>query len=833
MNLPRNTSSAWRRWRKAFVLFSGAALLLWFGFQLALRFVPLPAALFEPPPASLELYDRHGQPLRKVRSGETAYSRRVTYEQVPQSLIQATLAAEDSRFWSHGGVDWRASVRALVGWVKNRRVISGGSTITQQLIKLAQPRPRTLRTKLIEAAQALRLEQVWDKPRILTEYLNRLNYGNLALGPVAAAEQYFGKPLPDLSTAEAAFLAGLPQSPGRLNPRTRFERAHRRQQWILSRLQSTGRLSATERARSAAQPLPLAESRRAFHAPHFVDLLLQQFEETGEALPQGRATTTLDLELNSIVERALGHQLGHLRDQRVHDGAVVVLENRSGEVLALVGSGNYFAAPAGQVNGAWARRSAGSTLKPFTYLLALEQGATPATIVDDLPTEFATATGVFAPENYNRRCYGPMRYRLALANSLNISAVKVLQAAGGPEALQDRLQEFGLTTLTQAPEHYGLGLTIGNAEVRLLELANAYAALARLGEPNPWRLVGQSGRLAPITPPTSKAMPALGDHGAGTSLRSLRNENGRCGSNALPILVDADRKSAALSNHSGMHGKPPEFPAPPLPRVLTPKQSAAWLIADVLADNQARTLAFGADSELRFDFPVACKTGTSSDFRDNWAIGFTPEFTVGVWMGNFDGTPMRGVSGVSGAAPVLHGVFDYLHARFGTSWFGTPSNIVERLVHPLTGKLLLARRPDGVLEKFFAQALPPVESPADYDSAGRVRLSPRYKAWLASGDNSVGAAATLEGSDAAAPIRIVSPLPGTTFFLDLDLPPTGRAIPLRADGGSASHWESETLECRAGPAGPVAVMREGRHRLSLVCDETGQRWETWVIVKNL
>ena len=180
---------------------AGISLALWIGSPLALRFVPLPPALFEPPPGSLALYDRHGQALRKLRPAESAYSHRVSYEQMPMELIQATLAAEDKRFWSHDGVDWRASLRALAGLVKNRRVISGGSTITQQLIKLAEPRPRTPRTKIIEAVQAMRLEQVWDKQRILTEYLNRLDYGNLAVGPVEAAAHYFGKPPLDLSTS--------------------------------------------------------------------------------------------------------------------------------------------------------------------------------------------------------------------------------------------------------------------------------------------------------------------------------------------------------------------------------------------------------------------------------------------------------------------------------------------------------------------------------------------------------------------------------------------------------------------------------------------------------
>ncbi len=603
----------------------------------------------------------------------------------------------------------------------------------------------------------------------------------------------------DLSAAEAAFLAGLPQSPARLNPRTRFERARKRQQWILSRLEHNGHLTAAERARAAAEPLRLADGRRAFEAPHFVDLLLQTFDPA-EGRASGTLRTTLDLELNRFVERSLRHQLDALRAQNVRDGAVVVIENRTGDLLALVGSGNYFAGQAGQVNGAWAPRSAGSTLKPFTYLLAFELGATPASIVDDLPTEFATSTGVFTPENYNRRCYGPMPCRLALANSLNISAVKVLQSAGGAAALQQRLQSLGLTTLTKTPEHYGLGLTLGNAEVRLLELANAYAALARLDEFRPVRLLCD------------------GSEGVG------------------------ERESGARAARA---------------RPLTPSNDSAWLIADILSDNNARALAFGADSNLRFDFPVACKTGTSSDFRDNWAMGFTPEFTVGVWMGNFDGAPMREVSGVSGAAPVLHDVFEHLHERFGTTWFATPTNIVERVVHPLTGRLLAKEREGGVIEKFLANALPLVESADDYDDTGRVRLASDYRNWLAGGDNWLGDTAAVGGScfanddsetftqvresfvaaaggaGTAKGLRLVSPQPGTTFFIDPDLPASGRAIPLRAEGGSGLRWESESLECRDGPAGPVAVMREGRHRLSVVCGETGQRAETWVVVKGL
>ena len=275
--------------------------------------------------------------------------------------------------------------------------------------------------------QALRLEQVWSKQRILTEYFNRLDYGNLRAGCVAASAFYFAKPLQDLSMAEAALLAGLPQAPTRLNPYLHFERARHRQQWILKRLAENGGLTMEEYVRVREEPLQLAPPRRVFLAPHFVDLLLTHNEATGEMAPLHSAGkgihTTLDLPLNQFVESTLRQHILQLQAQHVLNGAVVVIENKTGNVLALVGSEDYFAPTAGQVNGAWAPRSAGSTLKPFTYLLAFEQGATPATVVADVPAEFSTPTGIFRPLNYNRRCYGPMRYRLALANSLNISAV--------------------------------------------------------------------------------------------------------------------------------------------------------------------------------------------------------------------------------------------------------------------------------------------------------------------------------------------------------------------------------------------------------------------------
>ncbi|HPC60106.1 MAG TPA: penicillin-binding protein 1C [Verrucomicrobiota bacterium] len=762
--------------RRRLLLKAGAAMALStaalaVGAWYALRWVPLPRALWVPPAAQVEMVDRNGAPLRIARSEGGTFARPAGYADVPQALIHATLAAEDRRFWSHGGVDWRASLRAGLQFLRHRRVVSGGSTITQQLIKLAEPRPRTLRTKVIEAVQALRLEQVWDKQHILLEYLNRLDYGRLNTGCAAAAQACFGKPLRDLSVAECALLAGLPQGPTRLDPRLHPGRALHRQRWILARMLECGFLSRAEFERAAAEPIALAPPGRAFRAPHFVDLLLSE-TRTQPPAAGGRVVTSLDLELNQFVQGVVRRQLARLAEENVQHAAVVVMENRSGEVLALVGSADYFSPRQGQVNGAWAPRSAGSTFKPFTYLIAFEQGATPASIVPDLPAEFATATGVFAPLNYDQRFHGPMRYRLALGNSLNVSAVKVLASLGGPAVLKARLTDCGLTTLTRPAEEYGLGLTLGNAEARLLELANAYACLARLGQYQPFALL-----RAPAVP-----------------------------------------------------GRPAAAAKPPPLRVFDP--AAAFLLADILSDNAARTLAFGPESALRFDFPVACKTGTSSGFRDNWAFGYTPEFTVGVWAGNFDGSPMRGVSGVTGAAPILHEVFEHLHQRHGTTWYPTPETVVEAPIHPLTGKRLASAPSPGrprLVEKFHAAHLPPFEAPGDYDSQGRVRLPAEYAPWLGTGDNWLGDTAVAD-SNSSSP-RILFPPPGTVIYLDPDLPDAGRRLPLRAAGAGRPDWRSETLAFEQAAGRVYALLVQGTHRLQLHDPATGARAETWFEVR--
>jgi penicillin-binding protein 1C len=737
------------------VLICAAVVFVMIAGYSALTFIPIPPALLRPSVQSISLLDRNGIPLREARVAER-FSHELALEEVPRHVIDAVLAAEDKRFFRHSGIDWLATVRAVVTGLSHGRITSGASTITQQLVKISERRPRTFRAKLIESATALRLEQLWSKDQILAAYLNRIDFGNLNVGLAAAADYYFDKPVADLSDAEAAFLAGLPKNPRRLNPHVALEAARHRQEIVLRRMRANGCLATTRFDRAQAEALALRPPARRFRAPHFVELILQQPQES----PRAELQTTLDFRLNEQVEKILRERLSQLRDQNVRNGAAVIIDNASGDVLALVGSENYFAPGAGQVNGAWAQRSAGSTLKPFTYLLALERGATPATMVADVRTSFPSADGFYRPENYNRRCYGPVRYRTSLASSLNIPAVKVLLAAGGPEALHERLRLCGLTTLNRSAEVYGLGLTLGNCEGRLLEITNAYASLARLGEYRPWRVL--------TTSPTANR-------------RYSR-----------PELV--------------------------------------WQIADIMSDNSARTLAFGMNSALRFDYPVACKTGTSTDFRDNWTIGFTPEFSVGVWVGNFDGSPMREVSGVTGAGPILHAIFDYLHANRGTSWYRTPPEIVERKVHPLTGKLLADSDRRGVREKFLGDRLPTPESPADYDVAGNVQLGPEYADWFRSAENGIRDRAILASTNGE--LRITSPLPGSVYIVDPDVPST-RRIPLVAHGGTQVRWESESLMCRSEPGADFALAAEGEHRIVVTDLASGRHAETWIRIRSL
>jgi len=583
-------------------------------------------------------------------------------------------------------------------------------------------------------------------------------------------------------------------------------------------MQEDGRLTEGVAARAAAEPLRLRRWTGGFEAPHFVEMLLAEMNPAAAGTPAARnlpegasgqpaaadddapgvgtpIRSTLDLELQQFCETSVRRRLARLQGQHVREAAVVVLDNRSGGLLSLVGSPDFFSPRGGQVNGALAARSAGSTLKPFTYLLALQQGDTPATIVDDLPIEFMTPTGLYRPENYDRRSHGPMSYREALANSLNLAAVRVLQRIGGPEVLHSTLRSLGLTSLKNTPDHYGLGLTIGNAEVRLLELANAFACLARLGV---WR-------------------PVMLRDGSGT-----------------PTAADAP------APRTGERTAPAAPPAQTV-EIATLDPAACWLIADMLSDAQARARCFGLDSPLRLAFPAAVKTGTSTDFRDNWCVGFTPEFTVAVWVGNFDHRPMDHVSGVTGAAPIWRDVMNWLAHRRGVSWYARPEAIAEADVDPLTGERVppewMSRRP-VVREKCAAAAMPPIAAADRYDGLGRVVLSRDYARWLRGPDNWLGAMEAVAGTSArrsrGEALRISSPLAGSTLILDPDLPAGGQRLPLRASAPlSDPEWSSASLAIEQDGPSAVARLVPGRHEIRLHDPVSGETTSATITVRSL
>ncbi len=633
---------------------------------------------------STRVLSRDGRLLGERPSALGLRGKATTLADAGERLVKATLAGEDRRFFSHDGIDRRAMVRAALANVVRGRIVSGGSTLTQQLVKRidhrGKPRPRTLAAKIVEVARAQNLEATLGKEEILEAYLNHLDYGRGLAGPEAAAQGYFGVHAKDLSLAQAALLAVLPRAPSALDPYRHRGRAVLRQRSLLSAMHEAGSISDEDLDRALSEPLSFRDrAQKHLLAPHLV------FRSSRGVHGGGDVVTTIDFDLQRDVEALVHTHASRLRAHGARTAAVVIADVARSEVLAEVGSADWFDARIdGAVDLVHARRQPGSTLKPFVYALAIDRGASPMRMLPDVPTEFGST---YAPENFDGTFVGPVSLREALAGSLNVPAVK-MAAEIGAEDLVSVLRSAGLS-LPEGSARYGLSVALGSADVTPLELAEAYATLARGGEHR-----------------TLRELRELGMHAA-------------------------DHPSSAVARVFG--------------------EGAVAAVADALADPLARVRGLRTRGPFELPFPTAVKTGTSTAFRDAWAVGFTRERVVVVWVGNADGTATQKLTGAVGAGPLLTDVMNRAMRDVPERAALAPPDVLELAeVCPLSGDRPSHACSDRVMRRFphgrtpthecslhrmaSARSAAPGEPPFRCDEGGAERiviLPETYAGWLA------------------------------------------------------------------------------------------------------
>ena len=704
------TTARRRRWPRRLLIAGGASTVVLGVFAAWARLGPLPDRVLHPAATRVTTFvDRNGVPLdaaaaRAAQLGTVSgadpksATRGPSLAKRADRLAAATLAAEDQRFHWHVGVDPIALGRAAIADLRARRIAQGGSTISQQLVKLRLGhRGDSLTGKAQEMLYAVRLEHRMTKDAILSAYLSEAPYGGRVIGADAAAQTYFAKPVSQLTWGEAAFLAAIPQRPTAFNPRTDVNAAKARQRWILGRLRKAGTITAAQARSARAEVLRFAERLDDALAPHFTAMLAAEPAITAKP---GSVHTTLDAALQNDVAGIARHHRALLQKSGAANVSVVVLDNRTGAVRAWEGSGDYFDwTHGGMINGPLQKRQTGSTIKPFVYGMAFDDGLSPGDLIDDSPFDRTYNGNGFHPQNYDKKYRGVITLRTALASSVNVAAVKLLDDRE-PEDLVAMLDRAGII-LDYPASRYGLSMALGTAEIDLLDLTRAYAAFAR----------GGRALSATFTEPAAR------------------------------------QRSGA--------------------RVVSP--ATAFLITDVLSDNEARASAFGRTSALHFPFPVAAKTGTSQDFHDNWVVGYTADFTVGVWVGNFDRLPLRGATGVTGAGPIFHAVMLATHRRL------TPSAGLD------AGATVLPSVPDDLVAidpcaaSKMASCTP---GRTEYVWSGSEASDGRPR----TGDVRPTGATKVAGADLA--LRLLEPVRTGRYLIDPGVPLDAQKLPLQASGGS-------------------------------------------------
>jgi penicillin-binding protein 1C len=724
---------------------------------------------------STKILARDGRLLYEITDPAGLHHTTLPLAEIPLACQQGTIAVEDSSFYTNPGIDIVGITRSLWINISGGEVIAGGSTITQQVARnmLLDPQERAQRTplrKLRESILAWRLLQAYSKDEILELYLNQTYYGHLAYGLESAAQTYFGKSARDLNLAECALLVGLPQAPALFDPLTEPLAADDKQAIVIDLMVKNRMITEDEARLAKSEQLQYATTAFPIEAPHFVFYVWSLLEAAypPEVLYSGlTVTTTLDLDLTQAAEEIMRRRLDKLADDSAsvaHNATgagLVAVDPHTGQVLAMVGSPDYFNEEiSGAVNMAVAPRQPGSAIKPITYAAAFDTancaaaplvvGALPetacpwtaATMILDVHTPFVTKEGFsYAPQNYDRNFHGPVLVREALGGSLNIPAVKALSHVG-LDTMLSLAGRMGITTLTDA-DRYGLSLTLGGGEVRLIDLTRAFGVFA----------------------------------------------NGGFRANPVAVLKVVDANGNVLD----------EWKPSPGERVLDPK--VAFLVTDILSDNNARLATFGPNSVLQIGRPAAVKTGTTTDFRDNWTVGYTPDMVVGVWVGNADNSPMVNISGVQGAGPIWH---DFMRAALTGKpelQFTQPDGLVRAEVCAMSGLLPTEycplRRSEWFIDGTQPALLDYFYQPFNIDAATGLLASdstptervitqvflvlpPEAEAWARERGLPVPPAAGITGDKEGSPLHLTSPDDATIFNISPRLPLESQQIVFQA-----------------------------------------------------
>lgn len=578
-------------------------------------------------PQTTKIFDRNGVLLSEIYTQQNRTL--VPLSDIPKHLQLATLAIEDKNFYKHPGFDISAIVRAFRQTVLNNNT-QGGSTITQQLIKSSVLSPeQTLSRKLKEVVLAFWTEKVYSKNQILEMYFNQIPYGGTAWGVQAAAETYFNKSVKDVDLAESAFLAGLTAAPTTYSPYGKNpDLWKKRQKEVLDNMVTLHYISPKEEASALKETLRFRKQYTALHAPHFVEYvkeaLIAQYGLPAVEKGGLHVITSLDLKTQEMAERVVKEEVANAANLNLTNGAAVITDPRNGDILAMVGSHDFDDPKGGNFNVTTSLRQPGSSIKVVTYATALSKNFTAATTIDDSPVSYPLSDGqVYTPVNYDGRFHGRVTIRFALANSLNIPAIKTLDAVGIP-AMVELGKEMGIENWGD-PSNYGLSITLGAAEVTMLDMARVNSVLAN------------HGKLIPLN----------------------------------PFLKITDVKGNIIATK--------QSPTPTATEAINP--GVAFIISDILADNQARTAAFGTNSVLEIkNHYVSVKTGTTDSKRDNWTNGYTNNYVVIVWVGNNDNAPMSQdlASGITGAAPIWHRIMENLLTTNPETRPAIPTNIIQK-----------------------------------------------------------------------------------------------------------------------------------------------------------